>query len=109
METVEVGVPEEVLALLKRSRLGDRPVQEQVRVALAIHLFQEGVSSLSARLHPSQASRAPTSSCSWLEWASPPSTTTWMTSSKTVKRCAMPSARAARSPTLASNYETTAM
>ena len=46
METVEVGVPEEVLALLKRSRLGDRPVQEQVRSALAIHLFQEGVISV---------------------------------------------------------------
>jgi predicted HTH domain antitoxin len=45
MPTVEVEIPEEVLTLLKGSRLGDRPVAEQVRVALAIHLFQEGVIS----------------------------------------------------------------
>ena len=43
MQTVEVDVPQELLKLLKRSRLGDRPVPEQVRVALAIHLLQEGV------------------------------------------------------------------
>lgn len=46
MQTVEIEVPEELLALLKRSRLGDRKVAEQVRVALAIHLFQEGVVSV---------------------------------------------------------------
>lgn len=46
MQTVEVGIPEELLTLLKRSRLGDRPVPDQVRVALAIHLFQEGVISV---------------------------------------------------------------
>lgn len=46
MATVEIGIPEELLALLKGSRLGDRPVQEQVRIALAIHLFQEGVISV---------------------------------------------------------------
>lgn len=45
MESVEIGIPEELLELLKRSRLGQRPVQEQVRIALAIHLLQEGVIS----------------------------------------------------------------
>jgi len=45
METVEIGLYEELLTLLKRSRLGDRPVQEQVRIALAIQLLQEGVIS----------------------------------------------------------------
>lgn len=46
MESVEVAVPEELLTLLKRTRLGDRQVADQVRVALAIHLFQEGVVSV---------------------------------------------------------------
>ena len=46
MQTVEVDIPEELLTLLKRSRLGDRPVPEQVRVALAIRLLQEGVISV---------------------------------------------------------------
>ena len=45
MQTVGVDIPEELLALLKRSRLGDRPVPEQIRIALAIHLLQEGVIS----------------------------------------------------------------
>ena len=45
-QTVEVGIPEELLTLLKRSRLGDRPVAAQVRIALAIHLMQEGVISV---------------------------------------------------------------
>ena len=46
METVEIGIPEELLGLLKHSRLGNRPVPEQVRIALAIHLFQEGIISV---------------------------------------------------------------
>jgi predicted HTH domain antitoxin len=46
MQTVGVDIPEELLTLLKRSRLGDRPVPEQVRVALVIHLLQEGVISV---------------------------------------------------------------
>ena len=45
MKTVEVGIPEDLIQLLKRSHLGGRPVAEQVRVALAIHLLQEGVIS----------------------------------------------------------------
>jgi predicted HTH domain antitoxin len=40
-----VDIPEEVLALLQRSRLGNRAVADQVRVALAIHLFQENLIS----------------------------------------------------------------
>ena len=40
------SAPQAELTLLKRSRLGDRTVPEQVRVALAIHLLQEGVISV---------------------------------------------------------------
>lgn len=46
METVEIQVPEELLMLLKRTKLGDRKVDDQVRAALAIHLFQEGLVSV---------------------------------------------------------------
>lgn len=45
MPAVEIDIPEELLKLLDQSRLGGRAVVEQVRVALAIHLFQEGVIS----------------------------------------------------------------
>ncbi|MBI2912224.1 MAG: UPF0175 family protein [Chloroflexi bacterium] len=44
MATVEVG--DEVLRLLEGSRLARRPAADQVRVALAIHLFLEGVVSI---------------------------------------------------------------
>lgn len=46
MATRRVEVPEEILRLLEGSRLADWPESERVRVALAIHLFQEGVVSL---------------------------------------------------------------
>jgi predicted HTH domain antitoxin len=46
MKTVKIDVPEDLLALLKQSRLGGRPQAEQVRLALAIHLFQEAVISI---------------------------------------------------------------
>jgi predicted HTH domain antitoxin len=46
METIAMEVPADVLRLLERSRLRDRPSKDQVRTALAIHLFQEGVISL---------------------------------------------------------------
>lgn len=46
METRTVEVPEEILRLLEGSRLGDRSEPDRVRVALAVHLFQEGVISL---------------------------------------------------------------
>ena len=34
------------MSLLKRSRLGDRPANAQVRMAVAVHLLQEGVISV---------------------------------------------------------------
>ncbi len=46
MATVEVDIPEELLTLLKRSRLGNLAVADQLRIALAAHLFQEGVISI---------------------------------------------------------------
>lgn len=46
MKTAIVEVPEDVLALLAQSRLSGRSQAEQVRVALSIHLFQEGVISM---------------------------------------------------------------
>lgn len=46
MKTKKVDVPEEVLSLLKESKLGQRPLADQVKAALAIHLFQEGVISI---------------------------------------------------------------
>ncbi|MBI3978854.1 MAG: UPF0175 family protein [Chloroflexi bacterium] len=45
MKTRKVDVPEDLLALLRRSRLGTRPEANQVKVALAIHLFLEGLIS----------------------------------------------------------------
>jgi len=45
--TIAVDIPEELVLLLRQSRLGSRPAAEQVRVALAIHLFQEGIVSIS--------------------------------------------------------------
>lgn len=46
MATRKIEVPEELLALLRRSRLGTRPDADQVPLALAIHLFQEGLISI---------------------------------------------------------------
>ncbi len=43
--TVKVEIPEELVALLKHSKLGDRPIADQLRFALAVHLLQEGVIS----------------------------------------------------------------
>ena len=45
MATVEVEIPEELLTLLQQSRLGNRPIEDQLRIALAAHLLQEGVIS----------------------------------------------------------------
>lgn len=44
MKTKEIDIPEELLDLLQRSRLGLRA--DQVKTALAIHLFQEGIISV---------------------------------------------------------------
>ena len=46
MKTKTVEVPEEILDLLQRSRLSGRSGPDQVRTALAIHLFLEGVISV---------------------------------------------------------------
>jgi|GEM_PF-2265055 len=46
MKTATVELPEDILALLAQSRLGDRQQSDQVRIAVAIHLFQEGVISI---------------------------------------------------------------
>ena len=46
MQTKKIDIPAELLALLQRSRLGDRPLAAQVKAALAIHLFLEGLVSI---------------------------------------------------------------
>ena len=46
MKTRKIEVPEDLLALLQQSRLGSRPPAEQVKMILAIHLFQEGIISV---------------------------------------------------------------
>jgi len=45
MKTIEVEIPEDLLELLKHSRLGDRSVSQQIRFAMAIHLLQQGIIS----------------------------------------------------------------
>ena len=46
MQTRRVGVPEELFERLERSRLGRRSAADQVKIALAIHLFLEGLISI---------------------------------------------------------------
>lgn len=46
MKTRKIDVPEELLDLLQRSRVGTRAGADQVKAALAIHLFLEGVVSI---------------------------------------------------------------
>jgi predicted HTH domain antitoxin len=46
MATQKVDVPEEILALFQASRLATRPVSDQVKAALATHLFLEGLISI---------------------------------------------------------------
>ena len=46
MSTQQVEVPEELLALLRGSRLATRDSAGQVKAALAIHLFLEGLISI---------------------------------------------------------------
>lgn len=46
MANTTVDLPQEVLTLLAQSRLRDRTVDEEVRVAVAIHLFLEGLVSI---------------------------------------------------------------
>lgn len=40
-----IDLPDELLVLLGRSRLGGRPEADRVRLALAIHLFREEIIS----------------------------------------------------------------
>jgi predicted HTH domain antitoxin len=46
MKTKAVAVPEDVLALLRKSKLAGRSEADQVRAILAIHLFQEHLISI---------------------------------------------------------------
>ncbi|MCL4532116.1 MAG: UPF0175 family protein [Actinobacteria bacterium] len=46
MKTRTIDIPEELLDLLKGSRLGSRSGADQVRTVLAIHLFLEGLVSI---------------------------------------------------------------
>jgi predicted HTH domain antitoxin len=46
MQTTKVDVPAEILSLLQGSHLGSRPPVQQVKAALAIHLFLEGLVSI---------------------------------------------------------------
>ena len=46
MTTTVIEVPDELLALLAESRLGRRAREAQVRAALAVHIFQEGLVSV---------------------------------------------------------------
>jgi predicted HTH domain antitoxin len=46
MQTKTVDVPEELLDLLRGSRLGERSAADQVKIVLAIHLFLEGLISV---------------------------------------------------------------
>lgn len=46
MGTKQVDVPDELLALLQRSRLASWDAADQVKVALATHLFLEGLISI---------------------------------------------------------------
>lgn len=43
MSTVQIEVPDELLELLRQSRLGTHELPDQLRIALAIQLLQEGV------------------------------------------------------------------
>jgi predicted HTH domain antitoxin len=46
MQTKSVDVPEEILDLLRGSRLRERSAADQVKIVLAIHLFLEGLISV---------------------------------------------------------------
>jgi predicted HTH domain antitoxin len=58
MATVAVDIPEEVLKLFEHSRLKAHPLADRVRMALAIHLFQEGLISAGKAAEISDEPRA---------------------------------------------------
>ena len=59
MATTTVDVPDELLALLQRSRLGSRTRAAQVRIALAVHLNQQGLVSVGRAAELAGEPRAP--------------------------------------------------
>ncbi|MGI8552486.1 MAG: UPF0175 family protein [Dehalococcoidia bacterium] len=46
MTTRTVELPEDLLQVLNQAAVGSRPESEQVKVALAVHLFQQGAVSV---------------------------------------------------------------
>jgi len=46
MATAQIEIPDEILALLERSPLAGRSRADQVKIALAAHLFQERIVSI---------------------------------------------------------------
>ena len=46
MKTTRVPLPDDLLELLARSRVGTRPRADQVRATLAVSLFQQGLVSV---------------------------------------------------------------
>jgi predicted HTH domain antitoxin len=46
MPVIDIDIPQDVLELLKRSKVGSFPLAEHVRIALAAQLFLEGVISI---------------------------------------------------------------
>lgn len=57
MPTKTVDVPEEILDLLRGSRLGERSATDRVKIALAIYLFLEGVISVGKAAELAEAPR----------------------------------------------------
>ncbi len=57
MQTRSVDVPEEILELLRGSRLRERSAADQVKSALTIHLLLEGLISIGKAAELAQASR----------------------------------------------------
>ncbi|MDA8217845.1 MAG: UPF0175 family protein [Dehalococcoidales bacterium] len=57
MQTRRVEIPEEILDLLRRSRLGKRAATDQVKRALAIHLYLEGLVSVGKAAELAQVPR----------------------------------------------------
>ncbi|HZR99209.1 MAG TPA: UPF0175 family protein [Chloroflexota bacterium] len=58
MKTTSVPLPDDLLELLARSRVGTRPRTDQVRATLAIALFQQGLVSVAKAAELAGESRA---------------------------------------------------
>ena len=79
MTTIVVEVSEELVALLQQSRLANRRATEQVRFALAIQLFQEGIISI-GKLRNFRVSPGRASNSRWEKWGYPRCGTMWLNS-----------------------------